>query len=840
MGISNLNLSPENRDYTTEPKKIFESLTLRGDIQNIWGPQENALEMWYEDRDESDTVIRMATGSGKTLVGLLIGKSLINEKQRNILYVCPTNQLIEQVESHASECGIPTSSYYDGTWKDKEKYESVNSICITNYHSIFHGYSKFYEHDIGGIIFDDAHVAVNTIRDNFTINIDIGEDTSDFDHEAAQFILSKYRPFFQRSNQSQRLKDVLDGHWGPLLFVPMFEVYRSRSELAHYLREAGIESSDQTYAWKHLKDKIGLCTVLINRRGIEISPPCLPTQQLPYFSDEVSRVYLTATVPTPTEFVKTFGVSEPNYIEPGGKQGTSQRQFHFLPGETDQAQREKAQELADEHKAAIIVPSGGFTSRWNSYGDVYKGKGQEQITKFLKSDDADKIIFVARYDGIDLPGKSCPILIIDGIPRGESLIDRFIDEGLRVTSYRLSRTAVRIVQALGRIFRGNTDHGAVFLCGNELQRWFKKPRNRSHLPDLLQKQVQLGIQLRQAIDENSEVSHADLLEAVLQGERNWDKKYRNFIDKAEAESIHSAPEWLENFTRLEQDAYMKLWTNRASDAASIYGRIAQEAESKDQQLSAWYRHFKGLAHDVAGDNKAAAEYIKAANTRTVLGRPDVDEDTIRSDSAPDPTEQSKSIAALINQRGGRVFKGLDIIDDGMKYGRDNTDQAEDSLTRLGIMLGLETSRPDNEEGTGPDVIWVLSSLGKGAAIEAKTGKGKNSTYRKNQDIAQFHDHIEYLSKEYSVYDFEEVIIGRELPVASESNPPENLKIIPLGQFHDLADRTRTLYDRLQDTENGGEPLEIQVQRQLDILGLDWPRCINSLQSTLATDLKSHE
>src|ERR1700719_4765145 len=104
--LSKLPIKPAKRNLATSPREIFKSLTLRGSIQNIWEPQAEALAGWEKERKSADVVIQMNTGGGKTLVGLLIAQSLVNETKGKVLYVCPNNQLVEQVATKAAECGI--------------------------------------------------------------------------------------------------------------------------------------------------------------------------------------------------------------------------------------------------------------------------------------------------------------------------------------------------------------------------------------------------------------------------------------------------------------------------------------------------------------------------------------------------------------------------------------------------------------------------------------------------------------------------------------------------------------------------------------------------------------
>jgi hypothetical protein len=130
LDLSKLTIRTGPRTRATSPEDIFKSLTLRGTVENIYGPQAEALRLWDGRRGQSDNVIGMVTGGGKTLVGLLIAKSLVNETRRKVLYVCPNNQLVEQTAEHAAECGIDVATYYGQTWRTREVYDEATGPCI--------------------------------------------------------------------------------------------------------------------------------------------------------------------------------------------------------------------------------------------------------------------------------------------------------------------------------------------------------------------------------------------------------------------------------------------------------------------------------------------------------------------------------------------------------------------------------------------------------------------------------------------------------------------------------------------------------------------------------------
>src|ERR1700676_5437813 len=224
MDLSKLPIKPVKRSPATNFRDIFKSLTLRGSVQNIWEPQAEALSAWEAKRNAADVMIQMSTGGGKTLVGLLIAQSLVNDTNGKVLYVCPTNQLVEQVTSKAVECGISVATYMRSQWKNESVYDTGMGPCITNYAAVFNGRSIFRDQEIRGIVFDDAHVAGNFIRGQFSIRLPLN-------HPAFDEVAQLFRGHFARNGQTQQFEDACSGDWLSLLFAPSFEVSANAGRL---------------------------------------------------------------------------------------------------------------------------------------------------------------------------------------------------------------------------------------------------------------------------------------------------------------------------------------------------------------------------------------------------------------------------------------------------------------------------------------------------------------------------------------------------------------------------------------------------------------------------------
>lgn len=828
MALKKIKLSVGQGKKPTSPQKIFNKLTLRGTIENIWQPQAEALQRWHKKRKDSDVVVQMNTGGGKTLVGLLMAQSVVNETKGRVLYLCPNNQLIEQIEDRAKEIGLTPATRYKGVWNGRDEFESGNTFCITNYATVFHGFSIFRNETIEALIFDDAHVAENVIRGQFTVRIPYG-------HEAFGKILHMFRDHFTNSSQAERFEDISNGRFTSVLFIPMFIIWEHAQQLRATLIDCNIASDRETqFAWEHLKEHLNHCVIVADGHGIEITPAVLLLSQLNYFQEGVRRIYLTATLPSRASFARTFGIDNPTIIQPSGKSGDAQRLFVFVPGEDDYEQRAEALDLVEGYKCCIISPSEKKGQEWVPSATIYNTEmGQDEIDRFKESQQSEILGLIARYDGIDLPGDSCRILILDRLPTGENLINRFMDESIRVETIRISNIATRVVQAIGRIFRSNTDHGVVLLVGPQLQSWLRTPKNRGYLPRLLQQQLLLSNELGKQV-ENGEFTWKELIDGVLEGDENWDEMYDEYIDQFETDVSSPTVDWHIEIILKEKEAYEKLWIGQFHQATDLYEELVGYANNHDHRLAAWYKHWRGLALMCADDRQGSlSDFILAANSRSELGRPSEKREHAFKLSKPESIgSQAAKLASLHRKKKHQINKLISQVETNLVYGP-NTNKAEEACATLGNLMGLQAKRPDKVKDTGPDVIWEGQGDFQVCGFELKTDKDKDGEYFK-KDITQCHDHSEWLATNFDeVYPL--FIVGPRIPISKQANPSIALQIVEVDSMRDLLVRTKLMHEAVDAGDKAN--LENSFQIWLEYYGLIWPNCIDSLDSTLAVDLK---
>src|SRR5262249_54364691 len=128
------------------------------------------LDEWFLKRTRQDTTIKMNTGAGKTLVGLLALQSSLNEGVFPAVFVTPDNYLVSQVLKEAKDLGIRTT-------EDTESADFIagRAILVINIMKLINGRSVFgvapdgVKIKIGAIVIDDAHACLQTVAEQFSL-----------------------------------------------------------------------------------------------------------------------------------------------------------------------------------------------------------------------------------------------------------------------------------------------------------------------------------------------------------------------------------------------------------------------------------------------------------------------------------------------------------------------------------------------------------------------------------------------------------------------------------------------------------------------------------------------
>ncbi|MGY0063795.1 DEAD/DEAH box helicase family protein [Streptomyces sp. LZ34] len=90
----------------TDPRVFFNALSRADHYEFLRDPQGQVLEEWHRRRTERDLVVKLNTGADKTLVGLIICQSSLNDGAGPALYLAPDPYLAEQAAQQAADLGL--------------------------------------------------------------------------------------------------------------------------------------------------------------------------------------------------------------------------------------------------------------------------------------------------------------------------------------------------------------------------------------------------------------------------------------------------------------------------------------------------------------------------------------------------------------------------------------------------------------------------------------------------------------------------------------------------------------------------------------------------------------
>lgn len=397
MPIDFDDLLDEDDSIVIDPRDIF--LTLDHDKAFAFPRdiQTEVMKDWFDQRDQPDTVIKLNVGSGKTLVGLLLLQSSLNEDIAPAVYVAPDKQLVDQVIAEAEALGIEVTDDPHDT-----AFQSGDRILATTIHRLFNGKSVFgvgaegVKIKLGAVVIDDAHACIATITEQFRIEL---PNT----HAAYQEIVKIVEPALKRQSHA-RFLDVHSGDPRAMMEVPYWAWIKAQEEIMQALHVCK-NDDELKFSYPLLRDILLLCRCAIGGQRLEIEPDCPPTDLVRAFSRAKRRIYMTATLADDSVLVTHFGadpdkLSDP--IVPASSQSMGERMILLLqelnPEITLKEIKGLLVELAEAENVVVIVPSKNASKDANYPVDVpkmcsYIGQEPDEQRKLeLRSNAVEEIV----------------------------------------------------------------------------------------------------------------------------------------------------------------------------------------------------------------------------------------------------------------------------------------------------------------------------------------------------------------------------------------------------------------------------------------------------------------
>ncbi|WP_024614675.1 DEAD/DEAH box helicase family protein [Clostridium sp. Ade.TY] len=517
----------KNKSNIKSPQELFGDLRNRK-VAGLLDHQSNMIDAYINNHiDTKDIALELPTGSGKTLIGLLIAEFRRLKFGEKIVYLCPTNQLVNQVvEQSKDKYGIKTIAF-TGKFKDytqinKSLYNSCKSIAVTTYSSFFNNSTFFNDPDV--IIFDDAHSAENYISSFWSVNIN-----SDNNNVLFRKIVELFKESIGELSYNKMINSTsnnADLGWSDKISIK--DMIEKMNDLVEIIN-SGLDD-DSLYSWVNIKDYIHACNIYIDCKNILIRPYIPPTNTFKPFTNAKQRIYMSATLGESGELERTIGVSNIKTIPvPSGwdKQGIGRRFFMFPTAKyTDEETLELMNSLIKKvDRSLILVPN-------TRIGTNIKKRLEDfhEVNFFNNSDISDSkenfthregiAILANRFDGIDFENDECRLEFIIGFPKTVNLQERFLITRLATSILFNERIKTRLTQAIGRCTRGMTDYSAVCIIGDELLKELTSIKKLKLLHPELQAEISFGFD--QSIESDSINDFIENFDTFLEHSDEWD------------------------------------------------------------------------------------------------------------------------------------------------------------------------------------------------------------------------------------------------------------------------------------------------------------------------------
>lgn len=744
------------------PEKILLDLSRRK-IPGVLLHQGEILKLYASTAADAtktpDVAIQLPTGSGKTLVGLLIAEWRRRKFKERVVYLCPTNQLVNQVTEQANfQYGLTVNAFtghisgFDPT--AKAAYQNADSIAVTSYSALFN--TNPYFDNAQTIIIDDAHAAENYISKLWTVKIDRYENKHKALHTA---LINLIKPFLGNGNWSRingKISSIADLTWVDKL--PTQYLSSIHDEFQNII-DTHSTKLDIGYSWSQIRSHLMACHVYLTPNEIFIRPLIPPTWTHEAFNGADQRIFMSATLGLGGDLERLTGRKKITRLpipEGWDKQGIGRRFFMFpaMSLKEEESTDLNYKLMKEAGRSVVLVPTTTAAADLTTAIEkkikyrVFNADDIEESKKpFIMSPEAVAVI-AGRYDGIDFPGKDCRLLFVNGLPKATNAQERFLMSRMAANVLFNDRIQTRVLQAIGRCTRSLEDYSAVVISGEELSNYLVDPRRRQFLHPELQAELDFGIE--QSID-TTKKDFFENFKIFIKNGKEWEEtgnhaivakrestkqnklpaiddlkkavkdeiKYQEFMWQGDyEEALGAAENVLANLNASELIGYRTLWHYLAGSAAQL-----AKIKSKDKL------HFQNA--------KKTAPGIGWLVSLTRYQNVPEENVNIENEMLMDQLERVESqLEALgishphnYNEKEREILEGLQ-----------SKEAFEQAHVLLGEMLGYQAGKEESDGS--PDPWW---HIGKMCFVFEDNAGATNDTLetQKARQASTHHDWIRY-------------------------------------------------------------------------------------------------
>lgn len=696
----------------TDPVALYDTLDRAYDKGPLRPSQLDVLNEWFTSRHaDRDVIVKLHTGQGKTLIGLLMLQSRLNEGRGPVVYLCPDNFLISQTCDQAKQFGIKTCTA-DPELPDD--FHNGKCILVTSVQKLFNGLSKFGLNresiSIGTLLMDDAHACSDSIREQCRIRIPKEDNT-----------YHAIRTLFESDLEHQGVgtfADIKNDKRDAFLPVPYWAWIDHESDIAKILSAASDRVSIK-FAWPILKNMLSQCQCVVSGTALEIEPFIAPLDAFGSYFKAQHRIFMSATVTDDAFLIKGLQLTPDVITNPltYSKENWSGEKMILLPAIIhDDLDRAKIVQWYGEPKSdrsfgvVALVSSFSNSSDWESYGATIANKSSvAQVIGNLRNKNYENtVVLVNRYDGVDLPDDACRILIFDGKPHAESLIDLHQEACRPDSEATLMRIVRTIEQGMGRSVRGEKDYSVIIIIGGDLSRMLRDKKSRNHLSAQMDTQIEIGLQVAEMAEEEIKEGKSPInaLQGLIQQCLGRDDDWKAFYSQQMGDIKVSPPsDHILKIYVAELNAEKAFMNGHYQDAANFLQTSLDKGEIDKVDLG-WY--MQDMARYLYRGNRTESDRLQLAahtvNRLLLLPAAGV---TITKLTLISQGRVERIIAWIKKFKNYQELNiTLSDILSKLVFGA-KADRFEQALQELSEALGFAGERPDKAWKEGPDNLWAL-------------------------------------------------------------------------------------------------------------------------------------
>lgn len=715
--------------YTT-PEALFRDRRNRT-VQGLISHQSDILRRYQEEAIEKPNVaLELPTGSGKTLVGLLIAEFRRVTRNERVLYLCPTKQLVLQVcEQSARKYGINATPFtgkirnFDPS--DKSSYQTNKTIAVAPYSALFNTNPFFKSPQL--IILDDAHASENYIASAWSLNV------NRYSNKSIYFglldIFKDYLPSLQRqifySNDPDKYRWIEK--------IPTSYMIEALDQVYAFLSENIEPKTELSYPWQFLQAHLKACHVYLSYGQVLIRPYIPPSLSHSPFSSAAQRVFMSATLGLGGDLERITGIPSFHRLPiPNGwdKQGIGRRYFIFpeMSIQSDETDNLIKSMVERAGRALVLVPNDDRIEKYKSLfedsSSIYQARDIEASKDKFISEKKAVAILANRYDGIDFIDDNCRLLILEGLPKAGNLQELYFSTRMSAGNLFKDRIRTRIIQAFGRCTRSATDYAAIVTIGQDFYDWLVLKEKLSLFHPELQGELIFGTEQS---ENRTPEEFIENLDVFLEHGSDWndvDTDILEYRDEAEQTDIPGQGNLLEA-AKLEVEYSYAVWHEDYAKCLELSQRIANalSGDALKGLRGFWYYLAASKAElafrkseDKVYVSKAVELYRKASACLPALDWLRILADRLsESDDKAYVASEDSALAANIERieiffennsfasprrfesAAREVLQGLESSD---------SEQFEEAHRRLGEMLGFMSENSNAQ--AAPDPWWIAN------------------------------------------------------------------------------------------------------------------------------------